>query len=103
VDERVEDERGRVARRRRRTLRDALRFHPAGPEVLAALGALADRPLPDGWTRWSAAGLEAYVDAALDEAKARQAQRAAAAGPAPQPGPAAAPPSWTSPVMPSQE
>ena len=30
------------------TLREALRGHPAGPEVAAALGALADRPPPAG-------------------------------------------------------
>jgi hypothetical protein len=52
------------------TLRDALRGHPAGPEVAAALGPLADRPAPVGWDRWAPAERERYLDAALDEARA---------------------------------
>jgi hypothetical protein len=64
--------RQRGARRRAgRTLRDALRSHPAGPEVAAALGPLADRLPPPGWERWTAAEREGYLDAALDEARAR--------------------------------
>ena len=55
------------------SLREALRAHPAGPEVAAALGALADRPLPAAWPRWSAARREAYLDAVLDEARRRRA------------------------------
>jgi hypothetical protein len=51
-------------------LRDALREHPAGPEVVAALGALADRPAPAGWNRWSPDEQERYLDAVLDEARA---------------------------------
>lgn len=53
-----------------RTLREALREHPAGPEVVAALKALADRPPPAGWDRWPPAARERYLDAVLDEAKA---------------------------------
>ena len=52
------------------TLREALRGHPAGPEVAAALGALADRPPPPGWTRWAPAARERYLDAVLNEARA---------------------------------
>jgi hypothetical protein len=54
----------------RHTLREALRTHPAGPEVLAVLGPLADRPLPASWGRWNAARRERYLDAALEEAMA---------------------------------
>ena len=53
-----------------RTLRDALRNHPAGPEVVAALGPLADRPPPVEWDGWAPAERERYLDAALDEARA---------------------------------
>ena len=53
-----------------RTLREALRGHPAGPEVAAALGPLADRPPPAGWPRWAPAARERYLDAVLDEALA---------------------------------
>jgi hypothetical protein len=52
------------------TLREALREHPAGPELVAALGALADRLAPRGWDRWPPAARERYLDAALDEARA---------------------------------
>ena len=54
----------------RPTLRDVLRGHPAGPEVVAALGPLADRPPPAGWDRWAPAERERYLDEALDEARA---------------------------------
>jgi hypothetical protein len=64
------DERTRRGREGERTLRDALRAHPAGPEVVAALGSLADRPPPAGWDRWAPAERERYLDAALDEARA---------------------------------
>ena len=64
-----------------RTLRDALRGHPAGPEVVAALGPLADRPPPAGWDRWGPVERERYLDAALDEARA-----AACSAPAPTSG-----------------
>jgi hypothetical protein len=65
------DERGRPGTpRNERSLRDALRGHPAGPEVLAALGALADRPAPAGWGGWTATERERYLDAVLDEARA---------------------------------
>jgi hypothetical protein len=60
-----------------RPLRDALRGHPAGPEVAAALGALAGRPAPAGWGRWTAAERERYLDAVLDEARAGAAHPAA--------------------------
>jgi hypothetical protein len=50
------------------TLRDALRDHPAGPELLAVLENLADRPLPTGWPRWGTARREAYLDAVAAEA-----------------------------------
>jgi hypothetical protein len=53
-----------------RTLRDALRGHPAGPEVVAALGPLADLPPPAAWDRWPPTERERYLDAALDEARA---------------------------------
>jgi hypothetical protein len=59
-----------LAGRGGRTLREALRGHPAGPEVAAALGTLADRPPPAGWDRWPAAEQERYLDAVLDEARA---------------------------------
>jgi hypothetical protein len=65
-------ERSRPSRDGRRTLttlRDALRGHPAGPEVAAALGPLADRPAPAGWARWAPAERERYLDAALDAAR----------------------------------
>ena len=52
------------------TLRDVLREHPAGPEVVAALGALADRPAPAGWGRWSPSEQERFLDDVLDEARA---------------------------------
>jgi hypothetical protein len=64
------DERGRPGRGGGSSLRDALREHPAGPEVAAALGALADRPAPAGWGRWTAPERERYLDAVLDEARA---------------------------------
>jgi hypothetical protein len=70
---RATDERARPAREGGyplRTLREALRGHPAGPEVAAALGALADRPPPAGWARWAPAERERYLDAALDAARA---------------------------------
>jgi len=63
------DERARRGRGGERTLRDALRAHPAGPEVAAALGRLADLPPPAGWDRWPPAERERYLDAALDEAR----------------------------------
>jgi hypothetical protein len=59
----------RPSREGGRTRRDALRGHPAGPEVAAALGPLADRPAPTGWDRWAPAERERYLDAALDEAR----------------------------------
>jgi hypothetical protein len=55
------------------TLRVALCGHPAGPELLAALRALADRPLPAGWTQWSATRWDRYLDAVLAEARAERA------------------------------
>jgi len=58
------------ARGAERTLRDALRGHPAGPEVVSALGPLADRPPPAGWARWAPAERERFLDADLDEARA---------------------------------
>jgi hypothetical protein len=61
-----------------RTLRDALRGHPAGPEVAAALGPLADRAPPAGWDRWAPAERERYLDAVLDEARTAAEVRAAA-------------------------
>ena len=48
-----------------------LRTHPADPELLAALGPVADRPLPARAARWSPARWDAFIDAALDEARAR--------------------------------
>ena len=63
------DEPVRLGRDDAPTLRSALRKHPAGPEVLAALGPLADRPLPDGWTRWAPRRREGYLDTVLDEAR----------------------------------
>ena len=54
----------------RRTLREALLGHPAGPEMLAVLGALADGPLPASWERWKPARRERYLDAALEAAMA---------------------------------
>jgi len=57
-------------RSERRSLRAALLGHPAGPEVLAVLRPLADRPLPAFWSRWSAARRERYLDAALEAAMA---------------------------------
>jgi hypothetical protein len=54
------------------TLRDALRSHPAGPELLAVAGALADRPLPDGWTQWDARRWDAYLDEVLVEARTQR-------------------------------
>jgi hypothetical protein len=54
-----------------RSLRDALRTHPAGPELLAALGPVADRPLPAEAARWSPTRWEAFIDASLNEARAR--------------------------------
>jgi hypothetical protein len=70
---RATDERARPGRgdgRTLQTLREALRGHPAGPEVTAALGALADRPPPAGWDRWAPAARERYLDGVLDEALA---------------------------------
>jgi hypothetical protein len=55
------------------TLRDAFRRHPAGPELLAVLNALADRPLPAGWQRWDAARWDEYLDAVLAESRAQRA------------------------------
>jgi hypothetical protein len=66
----ITDERLSPGRGGGRTLRDALRGHPAGPEVAAALGPLADRARPAGWGRWTPAQRERYLDAALDEARA---------------------------------
>jgi hypothetical protein len=62
-------ERARPSREGGRTLREILRGHPAGPEVAAALGPLADRPAPAGWARWAPAERERYLDAALDAAR----------------------------------
>ena len=56
------------------TLRDALRGHRAGPELLAVLDDLADRPLPPGWRRWDEARWDAYLDAVLAEARVRRAR-----------------------------
>jgi hypothetical protein len=55
------------------TLRDALRDHRAGPELLAVLDDLADRLLPAGWRRWDEERWDAYLDAVLAEARARRA------------------------------
>jgi hypothetical protein len=63
------DGRARRDRGGERTLRDALRGHPAGPEVVAALGPPAERPPPVGWDRWAPAARERYLDAALDQAR----------------------------------
>jgi hypothetical protein len=64
------DERTRRGHEGQRTLRDALQGHPAGPEVAAALGPLADRPPPAEWDRWAPAERERYLDTALNEARA---------------------------------
>jgi hypothetical protein len=56
------------------TLRDALRDHRAGPELLAVLDDLADRPLPAGWRRWDEERWDVYLDAVLAEARARHAR-----------------------------
>src|SRR5262245_52753002 len=55
------------------TLRDALRGHRAGPELLAVLDDLADRPLPAGWRRWGEEGWDRYLDEVLAEARVRRA------------------------------
>jgi hypothetical protein len=60
----------RRGRRGGALLRDVLREHPAGPEVVAALGALADRTAPAGWSGWSPDERERFLDAVLDEARA---------------------------------
>ena len=78
-----------------RSLRDALRTNPAGPEVLAALGPVADRPLPVAAAQWSPTRWEAFIDASLDDARARsyaawrarQRPPARPARSAPRPGP----------------
>jgi hypothetical protein len=81
VDSRDErDGRGAEPAPRDRTLRDALQGHPAGPEVAAALGPLADRPAPAGWDRWTPAAREGYLDRALDEARAGTSGGPAASG-----------------------
>jgi hypothetical protein len=60
----------RGVRRGAATLRQVLREHPAGPEVVAALGAVADRTAPAGWSQWAPEEQERYLDAVLDEVRA---------------------------------